>query len=80
MWVPEKYECTHGEFEMNSACSQNTLIPCWVSRPWEKTIFMLYMTIVSFYFFIILSRTARELQNLSDSQERCSDWSLQLII
>ena len=33
-----------------------------------------------FLFFVILSRTARELQNLSDSQERCSDWSLQLII
>lgn len=35
-WVPEKYECTHGETEENSACSQNPLIPCWVSRPWEK--------------------------------------------
>ena len=50
MWVPEKYECTHGETELNSACSQNPLIPCWVSRPWEKTIFMLYMTTVSPFF------------------------------
>lgn len=71
MWVPEKYECTHGEFEMNSACSQNTLIPCWVSRPWEKTIFMLYMTIVSIVsaiiciveFVYVLTRTTRKSLN-----------------
>ncbi|CAG5111748.1 Oidioi.mRNA.OKI2018_I69.chr2.g6022.t1.cds [Oikopleura dioica] len=68
MWVPEKYECTHGEFETNSACSQNTLIPCWVSRPWEKTIFMLYMTIISVIsaiicvveFIYVLTRTTRK--------------------
>ena len=67
-WVPEKYECTHGETEENSACSQNPLIPCWVSRPWEKTIFMLYMTIVTIIsiclclaeFFYVLTRTAKK--------------------
>ena len=53
MWVPEKYECTHGDTEDNSACSQNPLIPCWVSRPWEKTIFMLYMTAVTIISIIL---------------------------
>lgn len=53
MWVPEKYECTHGDTEDNSACSQNPLIPCWVSRPWEKTIFMLYMTGVTIISIIL---------------------------
>jgi len=68
MWVPEKYECTHGDTEENSACSQNPLIPCWVSRPWEKTIFMLYMTsvtIISIFiclaeFVYVLTRTTRK--------------------
>jgi len=67
-WVPEKYECTHGGTEENSACSQNPLIPCWVSRPWEKTIFMLYMTIVTAVsiaiclaeFVYVLTRTAKK--------------------
>jgi hypothetical protein len=68
MWVPEKYECTHGDTEENSACSQNPLIPCWVSRPWEKTIFMLYMTSVTVIsillclmeFVYVLTRTTRK--------------------
>lgn len=68
LWVPEKYECTHGETEENSACSQNPLIPCWVSRPWEKTIFMLYMTSVTCIsiciclaeFVYVLTRTTRK--------------------
>jgi len=68
MWVPEKYECTHGETELNSACSQNPLIPCWVSRPWEKTIFMLYMTTVTCFsilicvleFIYVLTRTTKK--------------------
>lgn len=68
MWVPEKYECTHGATQENSACSQNPLIPCWVSRPWEKTIFMLYMTGVTIIsvllclgeFVYVLTRTTRK--------------------
>ena len=36
-YVPEQYLCTVGETE-HFACSQDAIIPCWVSRPFEKTV------------------------------------------
>jgi len=43
--VPEKYTCTHAlEFgAAGSACAQQEKVTCWVSRPWEKRIFLYYM-------------------------------------
>merc|ERR1712037_596832 len=46
-YVPEKYVCTHGAEMDNFACSQNSEIPCWVSRPWEKMMMMWYMLSIS---------------------------------
>lgn len=46
-YVPEKYVCTYGGDVANYACSQNAEIPCWVSRPWEKMVMMVYMLSVS---------------------------------
>ena len=50
--VPLLYACT-GE-TVKSACYQHMLpkrsesyVPCWVSRPWEKTYFLLYMNVLS---------------------------------
>lgn len=45
--VPEKYVCTYGADIDNFACSQNSEIPCWVSRPYEKMVMMWYMLTVS---------------------------------
>jgi hypothetical protein len=28
-----------------TACGQSKEIPCWVSRPWEKSLFVLYMSL-----------------------------------
>jgi len=47
-YVPEKYVCTHGAEIDNYACSQNSEIPCWVSRPWEKMAMMVYMLSIAF--------------------------------
>ena len=51
--VPLLYPCT-GE-SVRVACNQHMLpgrlsayVPCWVSRPWEKSIFLRYMNILSF--------------------------------
>jgi len=48
--VPERYDCKKDEHtkppwgnERITACSQNEIIACWVSRPWEKGIFVIYM-------------------------------------
>lgn len=46
-YVPEKYVCSYGAEINNYACSQNSEIPCWVSRPWEKMVMMVYMLSVS---------------------------------
>ncbi|CBY15042.1 unnamed protein product [Oikopleura dioica] len=44
VWVvPQRYLCTFGADVPNYACSQDKEVPCWVARPWEKTIFLLYM-------------------------------------
>jgi len=50
--VPQLYRCT-GE-TVRWACGQHMLpgnldsyVPCWVSRPWEKTIFLRYMNTLS---------------------------------
>jgi len=56
MRVPGKYHCkelVHGvETELSTACRQHLdgkgFVPCWVSRPYEKTVFLRYMNIVSF--------------------------------
>lgn len=53
-WVPERYICDHGLMVANSACSQNEHIPCWISRPWEKTIFMLYQNIMAAICLLLL--------------------------
>jgi len=48
--VPERYNCLTSQhtsgvwgYSSNTACQQNDKIVCWVSRPWEKGIFVLYM-------------------------------------
>ncbi|XP_002127805.2 gap junction gamma-1 protein-like [Ciona intestinalis] len=50
--VPQLYRC--GGDSVRWACGQHMLpgnsdayIPCWVSRPWEKTIFLRYMNTLS---------------------------------
>lgn len=55
--VPERYDCrskdhTKGYWgdESVNACGQNENVTCWVSRPWEKGIFVMYMA-----FFACLS-------------------------
>ncbi|CBY18376.1 unnamed protein product [Oikopleura dioica] len=49
--VPERYDCFSDEHikppwgdESVTACGQSKEIPCWVSRPWEKSLFVLYMS------------------------------------
>lgn len=58
--VPAMYSCTGDSPEVRAACHQATGIkpnyghvPCWVSRPWEKTIFMRYMNILSGICFLL---------------------------
>jgi len=43
--VPEKYTCNHAQVfgAAGSACAQQEKVTCWVSRPWEKQIFLYYM-------------------------------------
>lgn len=49
--VPRFYQCTG--LDVALACKQHMLndgngfVPCWVSRPWEKTLFLRYMSIMS---------------------------------
>lgn len=43
-FVPDTYDCTYGMMtDTTNACSQDRQIPCWVSRPAEKSLFVLYM-------------------------------------
>jgi len=44
--IPEKYLCSVGE-ERHHACSQDTEVPCFVSRSWEKRIFLYYYMTMS---------------------------------
>lgn len=49
--VPALYKCRgedlkHGCYQ-HLAFSDSDFVPCWVSRPWEKTIFLRYMNIFS---------------------------------
>lgn len=51
--VPALFQCTAIEEEVKLACYQhvgigaNGNVPCWVSRPWEKTILVRYMNVFS---------------------------------
>lgn len=47
--VPEKYTCTHAlEYgAAGSACAQQEKVTCWVSRPWEKQMFLFYMLVLT---------------------------------
>lgn len=47
--VPEKYTCTHAlEYgAAGSACAQQEKVTCWVSRPWEKQMFLYYMLVLT---------------------------------
>nr|XP_039251230.1 gap junction beta-2 protein-like [Styela clava] len=55
--VPASFKCEGKDIE--SACNQHTsfgkggYVPCWVSRPWEKTIFLRYMNVLSALCFIL---------------------------
>lgn len=51
--VPFKYACRFGDTQWqngyeNFACSQDDNIPCWVSRPMEKKMFLVYMLLMNF--------------------------------
>lgn len=55
--VPALYKCSgddlkHGCYQ-HLAFSDNDFVPCWVSRPWEKTIFLRYMNIFSVICFLL---------------------------
>ena len=55
MWkIPKKYSCTYGGEVDNWACSQDKDIPCWVSRPYEKEIFLTYMALMSFVSLLVV--------------------------
>ena len=51
--VPFKYDCRpqlsdNLQLQGNSnACGQAEVTPCWVQRPWEKKLFMMYMLFIS---------------------------------
>ena len=47
--VPDKYICTYGTLDSHNACSQDTEIPCWISRPREKTIIIRYLLVVQLF-------------------------------
>jgi len=51
--IPFRYVCTFGQDEENFACSQDDKVPCWVSRPYEKQVFLVYMGIMSFVSIVI---------------------------
>lgn len=52
--VPQRYLCTFGEEHDNWACSQDKEVPCWVSRPWEKWIFLIYMLVMSIISILVI--------------------------
>merc|ERR1712242_4211 len=41
--IPIQYLCKDLGIYEQFACSQEFQVPCWVPRPWEKRIFLLYM-------------------------------------
>lgn len=47
--VPEKYTCTHAKVfgAAGSACAQQEKVTCWVSRPFEKQYFLMYMLVMT---------------------------------
>ncbi|CAG5110679.1 Oidioi.mRNA.OKI2018_I69.chr2.g5057.t1.cds [Oikopleura dioica] len=51
--IPEEYKCDVG-LEDHFACSADTDVPCYVSRAWEKRIFVIYYIIVSILSFLFL--------------------------
>jgi len=59
MRVPALYRCKdNGDHELRLACRQHLFddqgfVPCWVSRPYEKTVFLRYMNILSFICMLI---------------------------
>lgn len=54
--VPEKYVCTHAldYGAAGSACAQQEKVTCWVSRPYEKQIFLYYMTLMTSISIILI--------------------------
>jgi len=54
--VPEKYTCTHALIygAAGSACAQQEKVTCWVSRPWEKQMFLYYMLFLTFLSIILI--------------------------
>lgn len=54
--VPEKYTCTHAlEYgAAGSACAQQEKVTCWVSRPWEKQMFLYYMLICQILSIVLI--------------------------
>lgn len=72
-YEPERYNCTHavmGNYMGRgySACAQNTQIVCWNSRPWEKQIFMYYMTVMNFLCIIFTAFELIEVIYLESSR------------
>lgn len=54
--VPEKYVCTHAldYGAAGSACAQQEKVTCWVSRPYEKQIFLYYMTSMTLISIVLI--------------------------
>ncbi|XP_039249747.1 gap junction beta-2 protein-like isoform X2 [Styela clava] len=56
--VPAMFKCVGPHPEVMAACNQHLghgvgHVPCWVSRPWEKTIFIRYMNVLSAICFLL---------------------------
>nr|XP_039270947.1 gap junction alpha-6 protein-like [Styela clava] len=56
--VPGMYLCSQEDHAVYASCKQHFLngqgyVPCWSSRPWEKTIFIRYMNIFSAVCFVL---------------------------
>lgn len=64
MWtIPFSYRCTFGDSSWalsdnaltpNLACVQDKEVPCWVSRPYEKQVFLIYMGVMSILSILIV--------------------------
>jgi len=53
-FVPDRYLCNYGDqTDHTNACNQDGEIPCWVSRPMEKTIIVLYMVAMQIFCIVI---------------------------
>ena len=73
-----RYVCTQGAETINWACSQDPHVICWVSRPYEKQIFLLYMTtmslisvivVLSDFFFVIFKVSVKKLRRRREKQK-----------